>query len=69
MGWDESVSEPDVSWTAAGNEVPRRFRAGNGLIIPGLSKAVSPLRSATAVHDDLVPLIASPDFNHTLDGP
>ena len=33
VGWDESVSKPWVSWTAAGNEVPRRFRADNGFII------------------------------------
>jgi len=50
----ESQSEPAASWTAAGSEAPRRFRMASALqelIAAWLAKAVSPLRSATAVQN------------------
>jgi hypothetical protein len=44
----------EISWSAAGSEAKRRFRAAIGfqfLCAKQRPKAVSPLRSATAVQD------------------
>jgi hypothetical protein len=51
----QDLSPRDVSWTAAGSEAPRRFRACDSFSFarsrPVRTKAPSPLRSAGALHD------------------
>jgi hypothetical protein len=51
----DPIRKPIVSWTAAGSEAPRRFVIRTAASeIHYVSKAVSSLRSATAVHDALL---------------